>query len=133
MNGHSEPAPDGAWTVGELDRLGQAVELEIAPRRDDGELRPYVTIWTVRAGDDIFVRAAFGPNTGWYRHATATGLGRIRAGGVERDVRFQRSDPNVAESVTAAYHAKYDRFGAGDVDPVVSPQSEELSLRIVPV
>jgi hypothetical protein len=40
-----------AWTPDELARVAAAQELEIAPVRRDGTLRP-VPIWVVRAGDD---------------------------------------------------------------------------------
>lgn len=84
-----------AWTLDELDRVSHATELQIASRRPDGSLRPYITIWTVRAGDDIYVRSAHGPNNGWYRRAKASGEGRIRAAGVERDVTFEQPDSEV--------------------------------------
>jgi hypothetical protein len=45
-----------AWTPDELARVGQADELQISSRRADGDLRPFVTIWAVRVGDDIYVR-----------------------------------------------------------------------------
>jgi hypothetical protein len=121
------------WTPAELEQVAAADELRIASRRGDGSLRPFVTIWAVRAGDDLYVRAAYGPDTGWYRRAKASGLGRIRAGGVERDVAFEPAGPETAGAVTAAFHAKYDRFGAPYVRPVVSEQSEGLTLWIVPV
>jgi hypothetical protein len=33
------------WTDEELGRIGQTEELELASARQDGTLRPYVTIW----------------------------------------------------------------------------------------
>jgi hypothetical protein len=48
------------WTSDELRRVGAATELQIATRRGDGSVRPYVTIWTVRAGDQLYVRSAYG-------------------------------------------------------------------------
>jgi hypothetical protein len=51
-----------AWTPKELGRIGQAVELQLASVRPDGTLRPYVTMWVVRAGDDPYVRSAYGPD-----------------------------------------------------------------------
>ncbi len=48
------------WKSDELDRIEAAQELEIAPRRRDGSLRTPVPIWVVRAGDDLYVRAAYG-------------------------------------------------------------------------
>jgi hypothetical protein len=119
-----------AWGREELERIGRGTELRLASRRPDGCLRPYVTIWVVRAGDDVFVRSAHGPNNGWYRRATASGQRRIRAGGVERDVTFEEAAPQMTDAVTAAYHAKYDRYGPAIVGTVVSPEAEPL--RIVP-
>src|SRR3954453_20009672 len=49
-----------AWTEDDLTRIGGSVELQIASRWPDGTLRPYVTIWVVRAGDDLYVRSAYG-------------------------------------------------------------------------
>jgi hypothetical protein len=42
-----------AWTADELARIEGATELRLASRRPDGTLRPFVTIWVVRAGDDV--------------------------------------------------------------------------------
>ena len=76
------------WTNDELDRIGNAEELQLASVRPDSSLRPYVTMWVVRAGDDLYVRSAYGPDNPWYRRAQASGAGQSRAGGVERDVTF---------------------------------------------
>jgi hypothetical protein len=121
-----------AWGREELERIGRATELQIASRRSDGSLRPYVTIWAVRSGSDVYIRSAYGPNNGWYRRAKASGEGRIRAGGVERDISIEEAGPDTADAVTAAYHAKYDRYGPAIVGTVVSPEAEQLTLRIVP-
>jgi hypothetical protein len=37
-----------SWTTDELDRIGHATELDVASRRADDTLSPYVTIWGVR-------------------------------------------------------------------------------------
>jgi diketogulonate reductase-like aldo/keto reductase len=50
----------------ELSTIGRAEEIGLATGRDDGSLRPYVTIWVVRAGDQLYVRSARGPAGGWY-------------------------------------------------------------------
>ena len=121
------------WTPEELDRIGRAEELQIASRRSDGTLRPYVTIWVVRADDDLYVRSAYGPGNPWFVRARASGVGRIRAGGVERDVAFEEPDAGVHDSIDAAYHAKYDRHGPRIVATVVGPKVVETTLRLVPV
>ena len=120
------------WTADELDRIGRATELQIASRRADATLRPFVTIWAVRAGDDVFVRSAHGPANPWFQRALASGRGRIRAGGVERDVVFDVPEPEAADAVSTAYHAKYDAYGPSIVGTVVSPEAVRSTFRLKP-
>lgn len=120
------------WTSDELARIGGAEELKIASRRADGTLRPYVTIWTVRAGDGLYVRSAYGKDNGWFRRAQASGTGRIQAGGLERDVTFAAADPDVQAGIDAAYHAKYDRYGPAIVNTVVGPAAAAVTIRLLP-
>src|SRR3954467_5813851 len=120
------------WSSAELTRIGSATELQIASNRADATLRPFVTIWAVRVGDDMYVRSAHGYDNPWFKRALASGRGRIRGAGVERDVRFEVPEPDVADAVTAAYHAKYDRHGARIVATVVSPEAVRSTLRVLP-
>ena len=120
------------WSKDELAKVGSAVEFAITSRRPDGSLRPYVTIWGVRVGDDIYVRSAHGYDNPWFQRALASGEGRIRAGGVERDVAFEVPASELADGITAAYHAKYDRYGPSIVGTVVSPEAVRSTLRLVP-
>lgn len=120
------------WTTDDLRRIGGSTELQVASYRPDGTLRPYVTIWTVTTGDGIYVRSARGADNPWFRRALAGGLGRIRAGGVERDVEFAHlaaDDPAQAD-VDAAYHAKYDRFGPAIVGAVTGDHATHVTLRL---
>jgi hypothetical protein len=120
------------WNSDDLNAIGRTDELQITSARADGTLRPYVTIWGVRAGDDLYVRSAHGPANGWYRRAVAAGTGRVRAGGVERDIAFEAADPAVSADVDRAYHAKYDRYGAAIVGSVVGADVVPVTLRLVP-
>lgn len=121
------------WTPQELDRIGRAEELEVASHRPDGTLRPAVTIWVVRAGDDVYLRSAYGPQNGWFRRALAAGTGRVRAGGVEREVRFVVPGDDVHGALDAAYHAKYDRHGPQIVGTVVGTALVDATLRVDPL
>lgn len=120
------------WSSKELTRIGEAEELQIAPTRPNGTEPRYVVIWVVRAGDDLYVRSAYGSNNPWFRRAQAGGTGRIRAGGIEGDVTFAEAPPHVHASIDAAYHAKYDRYGPAIVGAVVGPQAEAVTLRLLP-
>jgi hypothetical protein len=46
-----------SWTSDALDRIGSADELRITSARADGTLRPYVPIWVVPVGHDVYVRS----------------------------------------------------------------------------
>ncbi|MDT0323083.1 DUF2255 family protein [Streptomyces millisiae] len=120
------------WTPDELSRVGSATELHITSMRRDGTTRPYTAIWVVRVGNDIYVRSAYGPDSGWFRRARAAGRGRVRAGGVERDVTFAEAPPDAHEGIDAAYHAKYDRYGPAIVGSVVGPQARQVTVRLLP-
>ena len=119
------------WTDHDLDRIGTAEELELTSHRDDGSLRPYVTMWVVRVDDDVYVPSAHGPGNGWYRRAIASGTGRIRAGGHEADVEFTTADPGAHRAIDAAYHAKYDRYGPRIVGSVVGSAAADVTIRLV--
>ena len=121
-----------SWTSEELAKIGSAEELDIASRLPDGALLPFVTIWVVRADDDLFVRSVKGRSGTWFRRALAAGEGRIRSGGIERDVAFEEAGAEVHAPVTAAYHEKYDRYGPSIVGTVVSAESVTTTLRLVP-
>ncbi|GAA3392901.1 DUF2255 family protein [Cryptosporangium minutisporangium] len=121
-----------AWNPDDLHRVGRAIELQITSARPDGTLRPYVTIWAVQVGVDLYVRSAYGANNGWYRRAKASGTGRIRAGGVEQNVTFAEADADVHPAIDEAYHAKYDQYGPAIVGTVVGPQAAGVTLRVVP-
>jgi hypothetical protein len=120
------------WSADELGRIGEADELEIASRREDGTLRGFVTIWVVRLGDEIYVRSAYGTDNPWYRRARASDSGRIRAGGVERDVDFDAATDVDNEAIDAAYHEKYDRYGQKIVGTVVGALAAASTLRLAP-
>jgi hypothetical protein len=121
-----------AWTEDELEAIGGADELRIASRRPDGSLRKYIRIWVVGVGDALYVRSAYGYDNPWFQRALRAGEGRIRAGGVERDVAFEQPDRSLDADVTAAYHTKYDRYGPGIVGTVVSAEAERSTLRLIP-
>ena len=122
------------WTRDELNKIGTAEELEIASLRRDGTLRKPTTIWVVRVGDDLYVRSAYGPTSAWFRGAQVRHEGRIRAGGVEKDVSFgdAGADPNLNDQIDTAYRTKYRRYEETYVKPVVSPEVRSTTIKLVP-
>ena len=75
---------------------------------------------------------AYGPDNPWYRRATASGAGRIRAGSIERDVSFAHAAPEAQTDIDAAYHAEYDRYGLRIVGPVTGSGAYGVTVRLAP-
>jgi hypothetical protein len=120
------------WTDDELTTMDGVDELGIASRRPDGTLRPFVTIWFVRVGADLFVRSAYGYDNPWFQRALTAGEGRIRVAALERDVAFEVPASDVADVVTEAFETKYGRYGKGIVKTVVSGEAVRSTLRLEP-
>jgi len=120
------------WTNDELNKIGTAEELQIAPQRRDGTLRKPVTIWVVRVSDDLYVRSYRGRGGSWFRAAQANRQGHIRAGGVEKDVTFvAETDPSLNNQIDAAYHSKYGRYPQY-VAPMVTAEVRSTTLKLAP-
>jgi hypothetical protein len=120
------------WTKDELDRVGNAEELQIASLRSDGTLRKPVIIWVVRVGDDLYVRSVNGRTSAWFRGVLTRYEGRIWAGGVEKDVTFvEESSPEINSQIDAAYLTKYRRYPQY-VAPMVVPVSQAATIKLVP-
>ena len=123
-----------SWTRNDLGRIGAAEELQLASFKEDGTLRKPVTIWVVRVGDDLYVRAYRGREGAWFRHIQRRPEGRISAGGVTKDVTFvdASSDEALNNKIDAAYQSKYQRYSATYVDPMIARQARATTLKLVP-
>ena len=92
-------------------------------------------MWVVRVGDGPL--RPLGVRTRQHLvppRACATGRGRIRAGGVERDVVLDHLAPDdpLHTGIDDAFHAKYDRYGPRIVATVVGPDAAKVTLRLQP-
>ena len=121
------------WTSDELDAIGSGDELQLASERSDGTLRSPVTIWVVRVRDDLYVRSVRGRTSRWFRGTQDRHEGHISAGGIDKDVRFvEVGDDDVNDEIDAAYRAKYTRYPASYVDPLMTPEVRATTLSLVP-
>jgi hypothetical protein len=120
-----------AWTNDERDTIAAADELELASARRDGTLRKPVTIWVVRHGDDLYVRSVYGRTSAWFRRVQDRHEGHVHAGGVDKDVAFVEVD-DLKDEIDDAYRTKYRRYDARYVDPVVVPEAQAATLKLVP-
>jgi hypothetical protein len=122
-----------SWASDELDKIGKADELEITPLRRDGTLSKPVTIWVVRLNDDLYIRSYRGRGGSWFRAAQVCHEGRIRAGGVEKDVMFvEETDSGTNDRIDDVYRTKYHRYSAQYVDPMVAGEARATTIKLVP-
>jgi hypothetical protein len=120
------------WTSEELNKIGGAEELRIAPRRRDGTLRNPVTIWVVHVGDDLYVRSARGRGGAWFQAAQVCHEGHIQAAGVDKDVTFvKEADPDINDQIDGAYLTKYRRYPQY-VAPMVTHEARDATIKLVP-
>ena len=120
------------WTNGELNKIGNAEELQIASLRADGTLRKPVIIWVVRVGDDLYVRSVNGRTSAWFRGVLVRHAGHIRAGGVDKDVTFvDETDAGINDKIDAAYRTKYSRYPQY-VAPMLTPEVRAATIKLVP-
>jgi hypothetical protein len=120
------------WTREELAKIEGADELEIASLRSDGTLGSPRTIWVVQVEDDLFVRSVNGRTSDWFRGTQRRHEGRVRAGGVEKDVAFVEADRDGEDRIDAAYREKYQRYAKNIVDTTLTPDARSATLKLVP-
>lgn len=121
------------WTSDELNKIGNAEELQIASLRQDDSLRKPVTIWIVRVDNDIYVRAYKGRTSPWFRGILSRHEGQIRAGGVVKDVNFvEETNTDINAKIDSAYLTKYRRYPTY-VAPMVTPEARAATIRLVPL
>lgn len=112
--------------------LGDAPEIEISSYRKDGTLRRWVPIWSVRVGDEIYLRSAFGVDGGWYKWAKIKGVGRVRVAGTEADVTLvPDTGSELQAQVDTAFETKY-RGGGEALQIMVTEPARSATVRLDP-
>jgi hypothetical protein len=119
-----------SWSAEELDLLDAARELQIAVRRDNGNLWSFMPIWVVCVGTQVYVRSWHRRDTGWFGRALETRRARIRVPGLEADVAIDdigRGTSELAPDIDAAYRTKYGEGGAASM---VTSAAAATTLRL---
>jgi hypothetical protein len=120
------------WTSDQLTKIGRAQEVQIASARRDGTLRDPVTVWAVRHSDNLYLRSVAGRGGKWFRGTQEKHEGRIRAGGVQRDVTFVDADHDIDAQIDDAYRTKYRRYAGSILNSVLTPQARASTIKVVP-
>lgn len=118
------------WSSQELEKLGAADEVKIAPRRSDGSLRSWVPIWIVSVDDALYIRSYHGKEGSWYRSASKNREGRVAVEGLEKEVLFEDIDPTLNARIDQAFRTKYSHLPTY-VGPMLSDKAREATLRVV--
>src|SRR3954466_3975065 len=96
------------WTPADLDVISRTAALYVSPFRDDGTTYGTPTqTWALVVDGDVYVRAANGPESSWYKAAVSQGAGRVRVADADYEVTFEPASDDVSDATDAAYEAKY--------------------------
>ncbi len=120
------------WSANDLKQIGEAEEIDIASLGADGRLSKRTTIWVVRLGDGLYVRAYRGPTSVWYRGTQVRHLGCIYRGKEATNVTFEAGDPKLNAQIDAEYRSKYRQHDAQYVDPMVNETAHATTIKVVP-
>lgn len=124
------------WIKVELDKIAKADDLHIAPFREDGKTYGTPTwIWSVKAGDALYVRGYNGQESRWYQAAVRQKAGRIIAGGMTKEVAFEAvsgsGDDSINDQIDEAYRVKYR--GSAYLKPMIGERARAATVRVVPL
>ncbi|MEO7722404.1 MAG: DUF2255 family protein [Pseudolysinimonas sp.] len=122
------------WNPETLAGLGDALEVDVTPFAADGSRRASRTIWSIRVGDELYVRSWKGRNAVWFQDALATMQGEIAVtgGGATQLVRFEAVDAAapVQAQISASYLTKY--AGLDETGAMNEQEPLESTLRLLP-
>jgi len=119
------------WTEDELNKIGSATEVQLCSLRSDGTYRNPVTIWIVRMGSNLYIRAVSGVNGKWYKHTIEENEGRITASGKEKDVYFEEYKGDQIP-IDEVYKSKYESFGYSIIETTLTTQAKAATLKVSP-
>jgi len=123
------------WKPETLAALGEAMEVDVTPIDRDGTRRASRTIWSIRVGDELYVRSWKGRRAVWFQDALATGLGElaVTGGGASQLVTFDEVDAAapVQRQISATFLTKY--AGLDETASMNEQGPLESTLRLVPL
>ena len=120
------------WTKDELSKIGGAEEIQITPGSGDGKRRTAVTIWVVPHEDSLYVQSVRGASGGWYRGTQQEQEGRIRGGGVEKEVSLAAADRKLEAAIDEEYRKKYRRYAGRILNSILTPEARSTTLKLTP-
>ena len=120
-----------AWSTDQLREIADNDDSFVSPFREDGTTYGTPTqTWALIVDGDVYVRAAHGQESGWYRAAMSQKAGRVRVAGKNYEVTFEPADDEVSGAIDAAYEAKDPGSTAVPIMQGDGPKS--ATVRITP-
>ena len=120
-----------SWNENDLRAIAESHDLYISPFREDGTTYGTPTlVWPLVVDGEVYVRAANGQQSSWYRAAVSQKAGRIRVGGKNYEVTFEPGGNETARAIDAAYKEKYKGSSAVPIMQEEGPKS--ATVRISP-
>jgi len=120
-----------SWNEDDLRAIAESHDLYISPFREDGTTYGTPTlVWPLVVDGEVYVRAARGQQSSWYRAALSQKAGRIRVGGQDYEVTFESGGNETAAAIDAAYEEKYNGSSAVPIMQEEGPKS--ATVRISP-
>ncbi|MCU1524204.1 MAG: hypothetical protein JWO18_1098 [Microbacteriaceae bacterium] len=119
------------WSADQLTKIASENYLYVSPFREDGTTygKPTQT-WALVVGDNVYVRAANGPQSRWYQAAVTQGAGRVRVAGQFWEVMFEAAGNVDEAAIDLAYESKYPGSSAVPIMQGKGPKA--ASVRITP-
>jgi hypothetical protein len=119
------------WLKEELKKIAEADDLRISPFREDGVTYGTPTwIWSVAVDGALYVRGYNGQKSRWYQAAVRQKAGRITAGRMAKEVRFEPVTGAINDRIDDAYRAKYRT--SPYLDPMISARARAATVRVTP-
>src|ERR1700683_5070904 len=92
-----------AWSTEDLRLIADNDDLFVSPFREDGTTYGTPTqTWALIVDGGVYVRAAHGQESGWYRAAMSQKAGRVRVADKNSEVTFEPASDDVSAAIDAA-------------------------------
>jgi len=119
------------WAKEELQKVAGTDDLHIAPFREDGVTYGTPTwIWSVAAGEALYVRGYNGKKSRWYQAALRQKAGRIIAAGMTKEVSFEGVEGSINDSIDDAYRSKYSE--SPYLKPMIGAGARAATVKVMP-
>lgn len=116
-------------TAEEIEQIAEADDFHISVLREDGETYGTLTwIWSVAVDGKLYARAYNGVNSRWYKSAIKQEIGKIKAAGMEKKVRFKTVDGPLNDKIDEAYQKKYG--SSPYLESMISDRAKEATIEI---